>query len=200
MTSKEALNGRLDYQIIYDMIDEKSEILDLGCGDGKLLSLMIDKKSCRGAGIEIDEMSVYQCFERGLTVTHEDIGAGLKDYSDKRFDYVILNESLQQILHPQEVILESFRIGKNVIVGIPNFCHWAARLQIFFRGRVPITEKLPYEWFNTPNLRFFSLKDFRTFCKINHLIILKEKYIGNKRTINFLPNMFANIGIFLLTK
>ena len=137
---------------------------------------------------------------QGLTVSHVNIDAGLNDYAEKRFDYVILNESLQQVLQPQKVILEALRVGKKVIVGIPNFCHISARLQLFFKGRVPITKELPYEWYNTPNLRFLSLKDFKFFCQQNEITILKQENLAFHKRVHFVPNLFAHIGIFLLKK
>ena len=191
---------RTDHKIILDFIEPKSKVLDLGCGDGTLLSLLFQKKSCRGTGIEIDEKAIYECMAKGLTVSHGDIDTGLADYSDKRFDYVILNESLQQVLHPKKVILESLRVGKKIIVGIPNFCHVRARFQIFFQGRVPVTKELPFQWYDTPNLRFLSLKDFRYFCRNNAITILHEKGIIGQKTICCPPNLFAHSGLYLLEK
>lgn len=200
MTEENNKSIPLDHQIILEMIEPNTRILDLGCGDGSLLSLLIEKKNCHGTGIEIDEQAIYKCMEKGLTVSHGNIDTGLEDYSSKRFDYVILNESLQQVLHPQKVILEALRVGKKSIVGIPNFCHIKARLQIFLEGRVPVTKELPYEWYDTPNLRFLSLKDFRKFCKMNNIRILKEKGIAEDKEVSFRPNLFANMGIYLLEK
>ena len=191
---------RLDHKVIVDWVALKSRVLDLGCGDGVLLSQLIEKKSCHCTGIEIDEKVIYHCFEKGLTVAHGDIDTGLSEYSNKRFDYVILNESLQQVLNPQKVILEALRVGKKVITGIPNFCHTQARVQIFFQGHVPVTKELPYQWYDTPNLRFLSLKDFRSFCKTNGIKILKEQGISNNSLIPVFPNLFATMGLYLLEK
>lgn len=193
-------NIRLDHRVIADLVEPKSKVLDLGCGSGELLELLIRQKSCKGTGVEIDEKAIYACIEKGLTISHSDINSGLSEYADKRFDYVILNESLQQMLSPQKAILEALRVGKNVIVGIPNFCHYQARFQIFFRGRVPVTKELPYEWYDTPNLRFFSLKDFKKFCKVNDIRILTERAIDAKNEVSILPNLFAHIGIYVLEK
>lgn len=193
-------NPRLDHKVILKLVEPNSKVLDLGCGDGTLLSLLIKQRNCHGTGIEIDEKAIYRCVANGLTVSHGDIDTGLADFSNKRFDYVILNESLQQVLNPRRVILESLRVGKKVIVGIPNFCHSLARFQLFFQGRVPVTKELPYQWYDTPNLRFLSLKDFRYFCKENEITILKEVGIVGNRKVLFRPNLFSNIGIYLLEK
>lgn len=193
-------NIRIDHKYILEMIEPNSHVLDLGCGDGTLLSYLKSQKNCRITGIEIDEKQIYKCVERGVTVTHGNVDSGLQDYSDKRFDYVILNESLQEILHPEKVIKEALRVGKKVIVGIPNFCNISARLQIFFLGKVPVTKGLPYTWYNTPNLRFLSIKDFREFCKTRHITIERERAIDSTSEVFFLQNLFANVAIFLIHK
>ncbi|MFT5387891.1 MAG: methionine biosynthesis protein MetW [Lysobacterales bacterium] len=194
------MKNRLDYKIIYDMIHSNSRVLDLGCGDGTLLSNLREEKKCHVTGIEIDEEAIYSCIEKGVTTVQGDIDSTLGDYSNKRFDYVILNESVQQIMHPEKVILESLRIGKKVIVGLPNFCHASARLQIFFAGQVPVTKWLPYKWYNTPNLRFLSIKDFRSFCAEKHISIVQERGLRNNVEIKILRNLFAHNCIFLLSK
>lgn len=200
MVTENKIPDRLDYRIIVDLVEPKSRVLDLGCGDGELLSLLISQKNCLGTGIEIDEKAIYQCIAKGLTVSHGDISSGLTDYSDKRFDYVILNESLQQVLDPKKTILTALRVGKKVIVGIPNFCHIDSRVQVFFQGRVPVTKELPYEWYNTPNLRFLSLKDFHHFCEESHIRVIARRYIDYKRERRHFPNLFARIGVYVLQK
>ena len=191
---------RSDYQIIMDFVTAGSRVLDLGCGDGELLKLLIDQKKCKGIGIEIDEHSIYQCIEKGLTVSHADINEELSHYADQKFDYVILNESLQQVMNAEKTIHEALRVGRHIIAGVPNFCFWKARLQLFFQGRVPKTKCLPYEWYNTPNVRFFSLKDFRVFCRKKNIRIIKHSAIGIDKRVSFLPNIFATAGVFLLKK
>jgi methionine biosynthesis protein MetW len=197
--STEAKN-RKDYQTILKLIEPKSKILDLGCGDGDLLSLLMKENSCRCHGIEIDEKAIFKCIQHGVTVSQGDIDSGLQDYSDKRFDYVILNESLQQVLSPERVILEALRVGKRVIVGIPNFCTISARIQVFFGGQVPVTKWLPYKWYNTPNLRFLSIKDFENFCREKGITVEKQIGLTQDKQVSFLPNLFASVGIFVLSK
>ncbi|MDE2027623.1 MAG: methionine biosynthesis protein MetW [Candidatus Omnitrophica bacterium] len=191
---------RNDHKYILEMIEPNSRVLDLGCGNGELLSLLMAQRNCRAAGIEIDEKEIYKCVERGVSVSHGDIDSGLSDYADKTFDYVILNESLQEVLNPEKVIAEALRVGKKAIVGIPNFCNLNARLQIFFLGRVPVTEGLPYKWYNTPNLRFLSIKDFRDFCLERSIVIENECAFGAGGKIPFAHNLLSDIAIFLIRK
>ena len=148
---------RPDIDTIKDLILPGSSVLDLGCGDGELLYSLVNEKNVRGFGIEIDEASIYKCVAKGLSVFHGDIDTGLSEYRDKSFDYVILNESIQEVKRVDSVLSDALRVGKKVIVGIPNFAYYNARLQIFFLGRVPITRSLPYQWYDTPNLHFLSI-------------------------------------------
>ena len=191
---------RLDYEIIADMIEPGSKVLDLGCGDGELLALLKEKKRCRATGIEISPDEIFKCMERGVSVVQGSIDADFDVYEDNRFDYVILNESLQQVLNIEKVLKESLRIGRKVIVGIPNFCHAGARFQLFFMGKVPVTKSLPYKWYNTPNLRFLSLRDFRDFCVEKSIDIEKVWYLSKGEKVSVYTNLLADSGIFVLKK
>ncbi|HVP79745.1 MAG TPA: methionine biosynthesis protein MetW, partial [Thermodesulfobacteriota bacterium] len=151
-------------------------------------------------GIEIDEQAIYQCVAKGLSVFHEDIDHGLSDYGDQSFDYVILHQSFQQVKNPDSVLREALRVGRKVIVGFPNFAHYRARLQIFFMGKTPVTTSLPYEWHDTPNLHFLSISDFISYCRKRNIRIEKAAFIGKKRRIGILPNLFGLTGIFLISK
>lgn len=190
----------LEYRAILKWIRQGSSVLDLGCGDGELLDLLVREKKVRAQGIEIDEQAIYQCVAKGLSVFHEDIDNGLSGYGDKTFDFVILNQSLQQVRKPDVVVKEALRIGRGVIIGFPNFAHYQARLQIFFKGKTPVTPSLPYEWHDTPNLHFLSISDFFEFCHRRSIEIEKRAFIGKNREVKIFPNLFALIGIFLVSK
>lgn len=189
----------LEYNAILKWIRQDSSVLDLGCGGGELLDLLVHKKNIKAQGIEIDEQAIHQCVARGLSVFHEDIDNGLSGYPDKSFDYVILNQSLQQVKKPDAVVKEALRVGREVIIGFPNFAHYSARLQIFFKGKTPVTPSLPYEWHDTPNLHFLSISDFIEYCHERRIKIEKEAFIGRKRRVKIFPNLFALAGIFLVT-
>ena len=190
---------RLDHSLVFDLIKPGSSVLDLGCGDGELLATLMREKKCRVQGIEIDEQAVYKCVAKGVNVLHGDIDSDLPDYADRSFDYVVLNQSFQQVKQPDVVLRESLRVGKEVIVSFPNFVHYSARIQLFFRGRTPVTASLPYEWHNTPNLHFLSILDFLAYCRQRHIKIKASAFVGKTKRVSILPNLFALVGIFLLS-
>lgn len=190
---------RPDHKAILELITPRASVLDLGCGDGELLYTLIKEKNARGQGIEIDERAIYQCVAKGLNIFHGDIDSGLAEYKDKAFDYVMLNQSLQQVKHVEAVLGDALRVGKKVIVGIPNFAYYKARLQIFFRGKVPVTGSLPYQWYETPNLHFLSISDFIEYCRIKKINVERGIYLGKKRQAPVFPNLFAHTGIFLIS-
>ena len=142
----------LNYSIISDMIDDYARVLDLGCGNGYLLKLLKDKKHINGNGIEISQKEVIQCLEKGLSVIQGDIDEGLKQFADKSYDYVILNQTLQSTHNPDYVLEEMLRVGKKCIVSFPNFAYWRIRFKFFFTGAMPKSRVLPFEWINTPNI------------------------------------------------
>lgn len=190
---------RLEHQAILDLIPNGSLVLDLGCGDGELLSVLAEMKGVEGRGIEINEQAIYKCVGRGLSVSHQDIDGGLADYGDKSFDYVILNQSLQQVMNLRMVLKEAMRVGKKVIVGFPNFAYYKARLQMLVSGRTPVTPSLPHMWYDTPNLHFLSISDFAEYCRKEHLKIEKTVFLDEDRKIRLCPNLFAQVGIFLIS-
>jgi len=191
---------KLEYKTILGWVDRDSSVLDLGCGKGELMELLTRENRVRAQGIEIDEEAVFECVERGLSVFQQDIDTGLAEYSDSSFDYVILSQTLQQVKKPDFVLQEALRVGKHTIVSFPNFVHYSARFQIFFRGRVPVTPALPHEWYDTPNLHFLGIRDFIEYCRQKNIFIEDSVFITEKRKVRFFPNFFAEIGMFLLSK
>jgi methionine biosynthesis protein MetW len=194
------MTARIDHQIICGMISEGARVLDLGCGNGDLMSLLVRDKNASVQGIELDDTAVHQCVEKGLMVFQGDIESGLTDYPDHAFDDVILNQSMQEVRKVDLILQESLRVGKRVIVGFPNFAHFAPRLTLFFRGKTPVTESLPYYWYETPNVRFLSIRDFEDFCRKKGLEILSALYFGDHTTIKHWPNLFARNAIFALAR
>ncbi len=190
----------LEQDIIASWVAPNSTVLDLGCGDGALLSRLVAEKQVRAQGIELDERAVYACVGRGLSVLHADIDSSLGDYADSSFDYVILKESFQQVKQPEAVLGEALRIGRLVIVSFPNFVHYSARLQLFFRGTVPVTPSLPYAWYNTPNLHFLSTRDFLGFCAARGIAVQRAAYVGRRGRVRLLPNLRALVGLFVISR
>lgn len=189
-----------EHQAILELIENRSSVLDLGCGGGELLYILIKWKNVRGQGIDIDDDAIYKCVAKGLNVFHGDIDSGLAEYRDKSFDYVVLNHSMQQIRHVENVLNDALRVGSEVIVGIPNFAYYKSRAQMFFRGRAPVTGALPYQWYETLNLHFLSILDFADYCRLKNITIERSAFINGNRRIAVLPNLFAQIGIFLISK
>ena len=192
-------NVRPDHRIILEWVKNSSSVLDLGCGSGELLYLLIKEKKARGHGIEISVDEIYKCVAKGLNVLHGDIENGLADYKDQSFDYVILNQSLQQIRQIDGVLKDALRVGKKVVVGFPNFVYYRARLQILFGGKTPVNAALPYQWYETPNLHFLSILDFIGYCRKKNITIEQRAFLGVSRRIHLFPNVFAQIGIFLIS-
>jgi methionine biosynthesis protein MetW len=192
-------NGiRPDHQVIFDMIEPGSRVLDLGCGTGDLLQLVARDKDARVQGIELDEHAIYECVRKGLSVCQSDIESGLAEYPDGSFDYVILNQSLQEIRKVFFLLREALRVGNRVIVGFPNFAYINARVCLGLGGKAPMTPSLPYRWYDTPNVRFLSISDFRSFCAEKGFAVRKACFLNGERTITFWPNLRALGAIFLL--
>jgi len=191
---------RLDHRTIYGLIDPGSRVLDLGCGDGELLLCLSEGKGVRGQGVEISEQAVYKCVEKGVSVFHSDIAGGLAGFPDGSFDVAILNQSLQEVQNIGFVLDEALRVCRRAVVGLPNFAHFRARWSLFFRGRAPVTPSLPYDWSDSPNVRFMSMADFKNFCRHRGFRILQANYLGVHGPVSFWPNLLASNGIFLIEK
>lgn len=191
---------KLDHRIIAGIVEPQAKVLDLGCGDGELLAHLVRTRDVKAQGIELDEASIYKCVEKGLSVFHSDIDSGLTGYPDKTFDYIILNQTMQQIKKVDYVIEESLRVARKVIVGFPNFAQLSVRLTVLFGGRVPVTKTLPHAWHDTPNLRFLSVTDFVEFCDKKKFSILQSFYLGKHGSVRCLPNLRAQNAIFVITR
>ncbi len=197
---------RFDLQLIASWIEPGAKVLDLGCGTGDLIYHLKEKKDAKGIGIEHDEVKVTHCIEKGLSVLQGDINEEVLDYPDNAFDYVILSQTLQQVYEPLTLIHSILRIGNKGIVSFPNFSHWKIRFQLLLSGYAPITPQLPYQWYDTPNIRVITLKDFQKFIRDNSFKMIKEVGINTNSkdksgsVIRILPNLFANFGIFMIGK
>jgi methionine biosynthesis protein MetW len=191
---------RLDHKVILDIVGPGSRVLDLGCGDGSLLQLLTTEKNARAQGIEFAESQIYKCVARGVSVFHSDIDTGLSEYPDQSFDYIILNQSLQEVVKVEFVLEEALRVGQKVIVGFSNFAYYKARIDIFIKGRAPVTKSLPNKWYSTPNLHFLSIRDFEEYCNIKKIRILARYHLGESRLVRFRPNLFALNAIFVISK
>ena len=193
-----------EFKVISKLIDEKSRVLDVGCGDGILMEYLSKNKVVDVRGLEISKEKVKKCLSNGLAVIEGNAEHDLKQFPDLSFDYVILSQTLQAFMSPENVIKDLLRVGKKVIVTIPNFGHWKVRLDLLFKGEMPITKNLPYEWYNTPNLHMCTIKDLFNYCEEKKIKIKKVIGINNDKTSLIknsnleIKNLFSEIGIFLI--
>ena len=193
-----------EFKIISTLIEKNTRVLDVGCGNGDLMKFLQENKTEDIRGLEISKEKVQNCLSKGLTVIEGNAESDLKQFPKSSFDYVILSQTLQAFLNPELVINELLKVGKKVIVTIPNFGYWKVRLQLLFKGTMPVTENLPHEWYNTPNLHMCTIKDFYNFCnakniKIFKSIALKKSKISEikKSNLNY-KNLDSHLGIFLI--
>ena len=195
-----------EFKVISKLIDEKSRVLDVGCGDGILMEYLSKNKVVDVRGLEISKEKVKKCLSNGLAVVEGNAEYDLKQFPDLSFDYVILSQTLQAFMSPEKVIKDLLRVGKKVIVTIPNFGHWKVRLDLLFKGEIPITKNLPYEWYNTPNLHMCTIQDFYNFCNNKGINIFKTISLNGQKTSKITAsnlkykNLISELGIFLLEK
>ncbi|AXK39253.1 methionine biosynthesis protein MetW [Crenobacter cavernae] len=186
---------RADLKVIADWITPKSRVLDLGCGDGTLMAHLMRDKRVSGYGVEIDVDNVVKCVAAGVQVIQGDLEAGLADFDDASFDHVILSQTLQAMRNSEEILIELLRVGAEGIVTFPNFGYWENRLQIL-QGRMPVSETIPYQWYNTPNIHWCMLGDFEALCAKNGIAIRERVVMNNDERVSFLPNLRGSLAVY----
>ena len=198
------LKMKKEYKVIADLLSNNTRVLDVGCGDGSLMSLLVKEKNIEVRGLELEKHNVQECIYKGLPVIQGNAETELYQFPDQSFDYVVLSQTLQAFYNPDKVLKELLRIGKSVIISIPNFGYWKVRTSLLFFGKMPITKTLPNTWYNTPNLHMCSIKDLFNYCDNQNISI--KKVIGinedstsliNKGNLE-LKNFFSKLGIFLI--
>ena len=196
---------KIEFKIISNLIPNQARILDVGCGDGSLIQSLIQEKDIDARGIELEEENVKKCISKGLSVIEGNAENELGQFPNKSFDFVILSQTLQAFYNPENVLDHLLRIGKYVIVSIPNFGYWKVRTSLLFFGRMPVTKSLPNTWYNTPNLHMCTIKDFYEFCgnkniKIEKIIGINDEKISSINRLNLeMKNLLSEVGIFLIS-
>ena len=190
-------SSRYDFSIIADWVPTGSRVLDLGCGDGELLNYLKSKKNITGFGIEKGEKNWLEALKNNIDVIKIDIESGLSEFETDSFDVVILSKTIQSMQNTEMVVKEMLRIGKEVIVTFPNFGFWRNRFQIIM-GRMPISDELPYAWFNTPNIHLCTIKDFDSFCENYRFKITDRMILTDKQSVKFIPNLFGALALYKL--
>ena len=197
--SQTLLSASADLQTLAQLVPEGSRVLDLGCGTGQLLAHLMRERACSGYGVEFDDANVQACVARGVNVIQLNLEEGLALFADSSFDVVLQIDTLQNLRNTEVMLRETARVGRTAIVAFPNFAHWPNRLAVL-RGRMPVTKVLPYQWYDTPNIRVGTLRDFRALALKNSLCILDEFGLQEGRQVRFWPNALASRAVFKLQR
>ncbi len=187
--------ARPDFAAIAAGIPEGASVLDLGCGDGSLLRYLKEARSARGYGVEINDADIVSCIANGINVIQNDLEAGLSDFEDGSFDFVILSQTLQATRHTEALVREMLRVGKEGIVSFPNFGYWRNRLNVML-GNMPVSRELPYQWYDTPNVHLCTLHDFENFCRDKNVIVLERRVMTGNSQVNVLPNLLGSTAVY----
>ena len=199
------LKMKKEFKVIADLLPNNTRVLDIGCGDGSLMSLLNEEKHIEVRGLELNQENVQECIHKGLTVIQGNAETELHQFPDKSFDYVVLSQTLQAFYEPEKVLKHLLRIGKSVVISIPNFGYWKVRTSLLLFGKMPVTKTLPYSWHNTPNLHMCTIKDMYNFCAEKDIKIDKILGLNGDRTSQIkknnleIKNLFSKIGIFVLS-
>ncbi|MGZ8154933.1 MAG: methionine biosynthesis protein MetW [Burkholderiales bacterium] len=186
---------RPDFAAIAGWIRMNSSVLDLGCGDGTLLRYLKETRRISGYGVEIDDASVLACVKNGVNVIQSDLERGLSGFENGSFDYVVLSQTLQAMRNSEIIIREMLRVGHEGIVTFPNFGYWKNRVEVL-KGRMPVSENLPFQWFNTPNVRLCTVADFERFCDERHIRVLERKVLTHGRPVTAMPNLLGALAVY----
>jgi methionine biosynthesis protein MetW len=191
---------RSDWNVIAGWVQPGERVLDLGCGDGALLRLLIDTRGARGYGVEIDAQGVLASIRNGINVVQSDIDQGLADFKNDAFEHVVLSRTLQTVKHTENTLREMLRVGREAVVSVPNFGYWKNR-QAVLNGRMPVSEDLPYEWYDTPNVRFFTLNDFEDLCSKLGIVIKSREVLDAKgQPVHEEHNFLGSLGVYRIAK
>lgn len=200
VTVSKTLANRSDWNIIAGWVQPGERVLDLGCGDGSLLRLLIEQRGARGYGVEIDAQSVLASIRNGINVVQSDIDRGLSEFRDNAFEHVVLSRTLQTVKHTENTLREMLRVGREAVVSVPNFGYWKNR-QAVLNGRMPVSEDLPYQWYNTPNVRFFTLADFEALCKQMNIVVKTREVLDAKgQPVHEEHNFLGSLGVYRISK
>ena len=191
------MRTRPEFAAIAEWVTPGAKVLDLGCGDGSLLRHLKDARGARGYGIEIADENIATCIRNGVNVIQMDLESGLSGFEAQSFDFVILSQTLQAMKNIEQLVSEMLRVGKHGIVTLPNFGYWRHRLQIM-TGNMPVSEDLPYQWFDTPNIHLCTFDDFEAFCRDHGVRILERSAMHNDKVVSFLPNLFGSLAVYRL--
>jgi methionine biosynthesis protein MetW len=187
--------ARPDFAAIAAWIPQGASVLDLGCGDGSLLRYLRDTRKVRGYGIEISDANIVACIRNGVNVIQGDLDSGLSGFETLSFDFVILSQTLQATRHTEALVQEILRVGREGIVSFPNFGYWKNRINIL-RGNMPVSDDLPYQWYDTPNVHLCTLHDFENFCAVQKVQILDRRVMSGDSKVNVLPNLLGSTAVY----